>query len=178
MTRDLVREDVEALTALYVENRQYLAPWQPLRPDAYFTRAGQTAAVDAALADRASGTAVSLVVLGTLGEVVGTVTLSSIIRGAFQSCSVGYWLAERARGQGLATAAVREAADLAFGDLRLHRIQAETLRHNRRSQRVLERLGFEQYGTARSYLRIAGRWQDHVLYQLLAPTSDDVAADR
>jgi ribosomal-protein-alanine N-acetyltransferase len=112
------------------------------------------------------------------GAVVGTLTIASIIRGAFQSCSVGYWLADRAQGQGLATAALREATDLAFGDLRLHRIQAETLTRNARSQRVLERIGFEQYGAARSYMHIAGEWQDNVLYQLLTPTPDRVVTYR
>lgn len=174
VTRPLDREDVEALTTLHVENRQFLAPWQPRRPDAYFTAAGQRDAVETLLAQQASGSAVPRVILDGSGAVVGALTIASIIRGAFQSCSVGYWLAERAQGQGLATAAVREAAALAFADLRLHRVQAETLLHNHRSQRTLQRVGFEQYGVARSYLHIAGQWQDNVLYQLLTPTPDRV----
>lgn len=178
MTRPLDLDDVEVLTALYAENRHFLAPWQPLRPDSYFTEAGQREAVEAALAQQASGSAVPLVILDVSGAVVGTFTIASIIRGAFQSCSVGYWLAERSQGVGLATAALREAANLAFGDLRLHRIQAETLTQNKRSQRVLRRVGFEQYGVAPSYMHIAGEWQDNVLYQLLTPTPDRVVTYR
>ena len=173
VTRALDLDDVQALTGLYVDNRQFLAPWQPLRPDSYFTEAGQREAAEVLLAQQEAGVAVPLVILAG-GAVVGTFTIASIIRGAFQSCSVGYWLAERAQGRGLATAALREAADLAFGDLRLHRIQAETLTHNERSQRVLQRVGFEQYGQARSYMHIAGQWQDNVLYQLLTPTPETV----
>jgi ribosomal-protein-alanine N-acetyltransferase len=115
-----------------------------------------------------------LLILERSGAVAGTLTLASIIRGAFQSCSVGYWLAESAQGQGLATDALREAAGLAFGVLRLHRIQAETLTRNQRSQSVLQRVGFEKYGEARSYMHIAGKWQDNVLYQLLTPTPERV----
>jgi ribosomal-protein-alanine N-acetyltransferase len=178
VTRPLDLADFGPLTSLYAENRQFLAPWQPLRPDSYFTEAGQREAVEAALAHKATGSAVPLVILDRSGAVAGTLTIASIIRGAFQSCSVGYWLAERAQGQGLATAALREATDLAFGDLRLHRIQAETLTRNARSQRVLERIGFEQYGAARSYMHIAGEWQDNVLYQLLTPTPDRVVTYR
>jgi ribosomal-protein-alanine N-acetyltransferase len=151
VARPLDLADAQALTGLYAENQEFLAPWQPLRPDSYFTEVGQLEAVEAALAQKASGSAVPLVILDRSGAVAGTITVASVIRGAFQSCSVGYWLAERAQGQGLATAALREVADLAFGDLRLHRIQAETLTHNTRSQRVLQRVGFEQYGVARSY---------------------------
>lgn len=40
VTRALDIEDVEALTALYVENRQFLAPWQPLRPESHCTQPG------------------------------------------------------------------------------------------------------------------------------------------
>jgi ribosomal-protein-alanine N-acetyltransferase len=33
----------------------------------------------------------------------------------------------------------------------------------------LERNGFEKYGLAPAYLNIAGRWQDHVMFQLIGP---------
>jgi len=58
---------------------------------------------------------------------------------------------------------------LAFGELGLHRVEAGTLRHNVRSQRVLERNGFVQFGVAPAYLNIAGAWQDHILYQVVKP---------
>lgn len=51
---------------------------------------------------------------------------------------------------------------------------SETLTHNLRSQSVLDRLGFVQYGRAAGYMHIAGAWQDHLLYQLLTPTPHDV----
>ena len=178
VTRPLSLDDVSALTALYVANRRFLAPWQPLRPDSYFTADGQREAVDALLGQQASGSAVALLITDGGGTVVGTFTIASIIRGAFQSCSVGYWIAEHAQGRGLATSALLEVVDLAFGDLRLHRIQAETLTHNQRSQRVLERAGFVKYGDAPSYMHIAGTWQDNVLYQLLTPTPERVVTHR
>lgn len=83
MTRVLDLADVEALTGLYVDNRQFLAPWQPLRPDAYYTRAGQREAAEAVLAQHESGTAVPLVILDGGGAIVGTLTIASITRGAF-----------------------------------------------------------------------------------------------
>jgi ribosomal-protein-alanine N-acetyltransferase len=173
-TRPVTLDDAPVLAALVAENRAFLAPWQPLRPDAYFTAEGQRRAVATSLEQQASGLAVPLVIQDDVGAVVGTVTLQSIIRGAFQSCSVGYWIAESAQGRGLATSAVREAVDRAFDEFRLHRVQAETLPENRRSRRLLERLGFAEYGRAGSYLHIAGAWQDNVLYQLITPTPERV----
>ena len=56
----------------------------------------------------------------------------------------------------------------AFGPLGLHRVEAGTLVDNGASQRVLEKNGFERIGVAPSYLRIAGAWRDHILFQRLA----------
>jgi ribosomal-protein-alanine N-acetyltransferase len=168
VTRLLTLEDAPAIAGLLRENRAFLEPWQPLRADEYFTDGAQQAVAARALEDLARGASVPLVI-HRAGRVAGTITLQSIIRGSFQSCSVGYWLAEEAQGHGLATAALREAVQLAFHELRLHRVQAETLPGNERSRRVLLRLGFAAYGTAAAYLKIAGAWQDCVLYQLLTP---------
>jgi [ribosomal protein S5]-alanine N-acetyltransferase len=62
---------------------------------------------------------------------------------------------------------VRDIVGVAFGELNLHRVQAETLVYNVRSQRVLEHNGFVRIGMAPAYLNIAGRWQDHILYQVV-----------
>ena len=174
VTRVLAAEDAAVLGELVRRNRALLAPWQPLRSERYYTNDGQRESVDVALRQREAGTSLPLVILDRQHQVVGTITLQSIIRGAFQSCSVGYWLAEHAQGQGLATHALGEAVRLAFRELRLHRVQAETLPHNDRSQRVLDRVGFVRYGVAPAYLKIAGQWQDNVLYQLLTPTPERV----
>jgi ribosomal-protein-alanine N-acetyltransferase len=76
-------------------------------------------------------------------------------------------VAEDHNGKGVATAAVADTVRFAFDHLRLHRVEAGTLVHNAGSQRVLERNGFTRYGLAPRYLRIAGKWQDHVLFQKL-----------
>ncbi len=105
------------------------------------------------------------------GELAGRINLNNIVRGAFQSGSLGYWVSAAENGRGLATAAVREMVQLAFGELRLHRVEAGTLLRNVGSQRVLERNGFVRYGMAPQYIKIAGQWQDHVLFQLISPES-------
>jgi len=171
VTRLLTSEDAPLLAGLLRENRAFLEPWQPRRHDDYFTDRAQQQVVADALADRERGRSLPLVIHDA-GRVEGMITLQSIIRGSFQSCSVGYWLAEEAQGRGLATTALQEATRLAFQELRLHRVQAETLPRNGRSQRVLLRVGFVAYGTAQAYLKIAGAWQDCDLYQLLNPEPD------
>lgn len=169
-TRLIVLEDAAALAELLALNREFLGPWEPIRPDAYFTVDGQLRAIEEAL-ERYEQQAVVPHVILEHGEIVGRVTLSNIVRGPFQSCNLGYWVSSAHQGRGLATAAVREIMRVAFCELRLHRIEAGTLLHNLASQRVLERNGFVRFGIAPGYLNIAGRWQDHAMYQALNPNA-------
>jgi [ribosomal protein S5]-alanine N-acetyltransferase len=161
-------EDATPLAGLLALNRDFLARWEPIRPDEYFTADGQREAIEQALAQYEAGTIVPYVIVEQ-GQRVGRVTLSNVVRGAFQSCNLGYWVGADHNGRGIATAAVRDIMAVAFRELGLHRIEAGTLRDNVRSQRVLERNGFARFGLAPGYLKIAGRWQDHAMYQGLSP---------
>ena len=160
--------DVERLAELVTRSRDFLAPWEPVRPDSYFTTAGQREAVVQSLRARASGVMEPFVILDDEGEVAGRINLNNIVRGSFQSASMGYWLDQQSTGRGLATKAAGELVELAFGTLGLHRVEAGTLPHNLASQAVLLRNGFEQFGYAPRYLAIAGVYSDHLLFQRLA----------
>jgi ribosomal-protein-alanine N-acetyltransferase len=168
VTRLICPADAAELAGLLAANRTFLAPWDPLRSDGYFTAEAQLAGITDALERHAQGLILPHVIVEA-GRIVGRITLNGIVRGPFLSCSVGYWLGQAATGRGLASAALREIVGIAFGELGLHRVQAETLLHNVASQRVLERNGFARIGMAPAYLRIQGRWQDHILFQLLNP---------
>jgi ribosomal-protein-alanine N-acetyltransferase len=171
-SRLVVPDDVPALAELVRANREVMAPFEPARATEYYTDAGQGALVANLLRQHQQDRCLPHVILDELGDVVGRITLNEIVRGPFQSCSLGYWVSASHQGRGLATAAVREIVGVAFDDLGLHRVQAGTLRDNLRSQRVLERTGFVRFGLAEAYLRIAGRWQDHVLFQRVDPAAD------
>ncbi|MFD2339820.1 GNAT family N-acetyltransferase [Clavibacter michiganensis subsp. tessellarius] len=166
--RLLTPYDAPALSQLRLRSRAFLAPWEPIRQPDHDTPAGQRADLEAALAQHTRGQGVPLAILDDDGAVAGRISLNTIVRGAFESCAIGYWLAADRTGRGLATEAVRAAVALAFGELGLHRVEAGTLVHNAASQAVLARCGFTRYGLAPRYLRIAGEWQDHVLFQRLA----------
>ncbi|MFD4422305.1 GNAT family N-acetyltransferase [Agromyces sp. NPDC058484] len=166
-TRLLSIDDAPRLAQLQADGREFFAPWDPVRENSHYTTEGQAEVIRRVRADHGRGVALPQVILDEAGDVVGRVTLNGIVRGPFQSCSVGYWVAPEANGRGYATDALRAITALAFGDLGLHRVQAETLRHNQWSQRVLARVGFRPIGMAPRYLKIAGEWQDHDLFQLL-----------
>lgn len=167
-TRLVAVEDAPALAELLELNRRFLEPWEPTRPDRYFTVAAQRAAIELALEQHDAGAGVPRVILDQ-DAIVGRVTLTNIVRGPFQSCNLGYWVSSTHNGRGLATAGVADIMRVAFAERRLHRIEAGTLLHNVASQRVLERNGFVRFGVAPAYLKIAGRWQDHAMYQVVNP---------
>ena len=169
VTRMIRPDDAAVLARLLRDNRENLAPYEPPRAESYFTEEGQASVIAGLLHEHERGAVLPQVVLGTDGQVAGRITLNHVARGPFQSCSVGYWVDAAHRGQGLATAAVASVKALAFGDLGLHRVEAGTLLHNVASQQVLRRNGFVPFGIAPHYLHIGGRWQDHVLFQVLAP---------
>jgi ribosomal-protein-alanine N-acetyltransferase len=169
-TTRLVRlEDASVLADLLCLNRDFLTPWEPIRGDDYFTVAGQDAVIRGALELHEQRTTLPHVILDS-GRVVGRINLNNIVRGPFQSCSLGYWVGSADNGRGVATAAVRVIVQVAFDEMGLHRIEAGTLLHNGASQRVLERNGFARFGVAPKYLNIAGEWQDHAMYQLVTTT--------
>lgn len=163
--------DAAALATAWSTHWAFLAPWSPNRRETNFSEAGRSGEISHRLAEYGAGRMVPFVIVDDDVDgapVVGELTLSDIVRGAFQNAHIGYWLAETATGKGLATRAVADALRHAFGELGLHRVQAATLLTNQASQAVLARNGFEQIGLAPRYLQINGAWRDHLLFQRLA----------
>ena len=159
MIRRLRPEDAAGLAALLRANRDFLAPFDPVRDERFFTPEGQ--------ADRIRRHDHLYAILDD-GELAGTIALSNISLGAFRSANVGYWVDQARNGRGLASGAVADVAELAFGELELHRLEAGALVDNIASHRVLERNRFTRIGVAPRYLHIGGAWRDHVLFQRTA----------
>ncbi|MEU4422674.1 GNAT family N-acetyltransferase [Actinoplanes sp. NPDC024001] len=162
--RRIALADAGPLAAQIRASRAHLEPWEPVRDESFFTEAGQRQHIADVLAQ---DNQLPHVIVED-GRVVGRINLANVVRGPFLSANLGYWVAADAIGRGVAGTAVAALARAAFTEYGLHRIEAATLLHNIRSQRVLERNGFERFGMAPRYLRIAGEWQDHYLFQLLA----------
>lgn len=161
--RPIQPQDAEELAALYTANRAFLAPYEPVRAEAFFTAEGQRERLEQQLADGTHPFAIL-----DDGEIAGTIGLFHIIRESLQSCTVGYWIDRARNGRGLATGAVDDVVAYAFGELALHRVEAGTLLDNVASQRVLEKAAFERIGIAHRFLRINDEWRDFVLFQRVA----------
>ena len=102
------------------------------------------------------------------GALVGVLNFSEIVRGAFQSAYLGYYAFEPHAGQGYMREGLALALEHAFGALKLHRVEVNIQPDNTRSVALVERIGFVREGYSRRYVKIGGRWRDHVRCALLA----------
>ena len=101
------------------------------------------------------------------GEIVGGTGFHSIDR-RDKSAEIGYWLAERATGQGLVTKAVEKLLEYGFEELVLNRIVIKCVPENTKSRAIPERLGFTVEGIEREAGWLHTRFVDHVVYSMLA----------
>ena len=165
------REDAAEVARFYLANRQHLQPWSPTLHPGLFSEDFWAGEADRRLGDYQAGLEVRgfLFLRDAPRRVVGNLSLAQIVRGAFHACTLGYALAAEAQGQGYMLEAVRGAVGYAFGTIGLHRVMADYMPRNRRSAAVLRHAGFVVEGYAREYLRINGRWEDHVLTAITNP---------
>lgn len=103
--------------------------------------------------------------LGT--KIIGSITLDRG-KGAY-SCKadLGYVLARKYWGNGIATQAVRLAIQGGLKDLDVKRIEALVDPANIPSQRVLEKNGFEKEGLLKNYILHKGVIKDRFIYAIL-----------
>ncbi len=158
-------EDFQHWRELRAESEVFLKPWEPkwaedeLSKTAYRLRLrAQRRAID-------DGTAQPFFIFTPDGKsLLGGINITHIRRGVAQSGTLGYWIGQPHAGKGHMTAALATLQIHARNTLKLHRLEAACLPRNAPSMRLLERAGFDREGLARSYLRINGVWEDHVLW--------------
>ncbi|MFB7917725.1 GNAT family N-acetyltransferase [Streptomyces sp. NPDC056061] len=163
--RPVTPDDAASLAASLTRSRAYMRPWEPVRPETFYTERGQRERLEGLIADRDAGRSMSWVFADEQDRAVGAISLNGIVLGPFRSGTLGYWIDVEYAGRGLATAAVLRVCEMARDELRLHRVEAGTVLHNVASQRVLVKCGFEEYGVAPRILHIDGEWRDHRMFQ-------------
>ena len=155
-----LRPDHEAaLLEFERANRAYFARSISDRGDEYFENfaAGHVAL----LAEQATGACAFHVLVDGDATIVGRFNLYDLLGG---TADVGYRVAERVAGRGVATSGLRELCGLAEHEYGLRRLRAATSDENVASQRVLSKAGFVVVGPA----QVGGH--DGVRYELELPS--------
>jgi ribosomal-protein-alanine N-acetyltransferase len=138
----LLRPDhAPALLAFERENRAYFAASIPDRGEEYFARFDER--LRASLAEQEAGECYFHVVIGADGDVLGRVNLVDVADGGAE---LGYRIAERSAGRGLAGWGVREVCARAAERYGLTVLRARATLDNAASRAVLARTGFAVVG--------------------------------
>ena len=164
-------QDVQRLVNFYQANRQHLQAWEPQRTEAFYTLNYWREAVHRRQTEMDTGRAVFFIALNAAGEMIASCNLTNIVRGGFQAAYMGYAVDQQSEGKGVMKCLCEHVVNYGFNELQLNRIMANYVPHNLRSEKLLQRLGFEREGYARRYLQINGEWRDHVLTARLNPGS-------
>jgi [ribosomal protein S5]-alanine N-acetyltransferase len=158
-------DDFEEWLALRIRSRAFIEPWEPLWTEHDLTSHGfrqrlrryhHQAKHDAGYA--------FFIFERRDGHLLGAITVSNVRRGVAQMCTVGYWIGAEFARNGYMTDALQAVTQHAFDTIGLHRVEAACIPANRASIALLAKCGFQQEGLARNYLKIAGKWQDHLLF--------------
>ena len=151
-----------------IANKQRLAPLEPLRRPEYYELANIKEQME--IMDNDFILKRGLYLLFTpkdSPQVIGSINFSGFMYGVFQAGYVGFSIDQDFEGQGMMAEVLQASLNYVRQHYGLHRIMANHLPHNERSAALLHKLGFEKEGYAKSYLKINGQWQDHVLTSLV-----------
>ena len=172
--RPLRVRDATGWSDLRIRNEAWLAPWEgrpPDAPDTTWAERHSTATYASMLRvlRREAKAGRSLPFAVTYDRtLVGQITVQNIIRGAFNSGTIGYWVDESVAGKGVMSTAVAMVVDHCFGPVRLHRVEANVRPENLPSLRLIAKVGFRPEGSRSRYLFIDGAWRDHLGFALTA----------
>ncbi|AOT71495.1 GNAT family N-acetyltransferase [Geosporobacter ferrireducens] len=150
----------------FIRNKEFFRQWESAREDIFYSLDFQKEQLTNELKKIDEGSLFKVWIFEKADQdfktVIGSVSLSEIIRGCFQSCFLGYRMDEQKNNRGYTTEAVKAIIHYAFNTLKLHRIEANIMPENTASIKVVEKLGFINEGLAAKYLNINGRWEDHI----------------
>lgn len=139
--RELKSTDTQALLAFEIDNREWFETHIDARDPSFYSLQGVADHIEGYLADFAIGAWHPFVIVGSSETIVGRANLKSI-DGFERSAEVGYRIAQRVCGQGLATLALKHLIQEAQVRWELRQLVAYVYEENVGSRKVLDRCGF------------------------------------
>lgn len=159
----------ELVLDYYLRNRSFLEEWEPVKGEEFYTKKYHQEQLDKEFSNIENKKSFRLWIFTKQDDsrIIGSIGFNNIVRGAFLSCYLGYKLDKDEVNKGYITEAIQKGIDIMFDEFGLHRIEANIMPKNKRSLRVVEKLGFYNEGLAYRYLNINGKWEDHIHMVLL-----------
>lgn len=162
--------DYPAWSRLRAASADFLQPWEPRWPSDDLSRDSYRKRLKRYARETKAQTGYPFFIERRSDKaLLGGISLGHVRRGVSQSGQIGYWIGKDFAGQGHMSEGLELLCNFAFSSLNLHRLEAACVPSNIRSIGLLEKAGFEREGHLRSYLKINGSWQDHILYSRIHP---------
>ena len=159
----------------YKRNRPYFDAWEITRPHNFYSTAFQSASLAYEYHEILENHALRFWIYdkyayfenAATATIIGSLSLSHLLRGAFQTAMFGYKLDHDYWSKGYAFEACSAFIKIAFSEYHLHRLEAYIMPANERSIRLIKRLGFSYEGCKKSFANINHRYEDHLQFALL-----------
>ncbi len=164
------KDDAGLLADYYRSNAHHFYPWEPVRESGYYSEASIQMRLSAYEKQHQDGSSAHFIAFDD-GAVIAHCSLTNIVYGPFRACFMGYGVSKEFEGTGTMSKLCLAAIKYAFDELELNRVMANYMPCNERSGSLLKKLGFSEEGLAKKYLKINGRWEDHVLTSLVNPAN-------
>lgn len=167
----------------YEENKDFFEPLDPKKSESFFTLEEQTNILNVEENELKNGRQIRFYIFLKDKEntnftnklfrskneekIIGSIAFSNIIGGVFSSCFLGYKLHKNYLRQGFMSEALSASISYIFNEVGLHRIEANIMPGNEASLNLIKSLGFIREGYAPKYLKINGKWEDHIHFSLI-----------
>lgn len=159
----------EQVLNFYENNMDIFEPYEPTRPDNFYTKSYQKALLTCEYNAVIKLQNVRFWVFkkDDPDKIIGTVSFSNIQPYIYSSCNIGYKFDKNYQHQGFALESLNKLIEVIFNDYNLHRIKAYIMPNNIPSKKLIERAGFTLEGIARKNIFIREIWEDHEQYSLI-----------
>jgi ribosomal-protein-serine acetyltransferase len=158
-------EDADAIFAVVDANRNYLREWLPwvdsnatIEDTKLFVKSTQEQH------EQNLGFQCGIWYRGAFAGIVGFHRIDWMNK----NVEIGYWLGEKFQGNGIITKSCKVLVDIAFNDYHLNRVQIRAAAGNRKSNAIIERLGFVREGTNRQAEFLYNHYVDLNVYGMVA----------
>ena len=166
--RPISLSDASELSHYYLRNAEHLKEWEPARADDFNEIAAWQKRLNSMEKEVEDGKAAHFVGVDEASQkIIGVCSLRNIVYGAFMAAHMGYSIDKEFEGNGYMKNICDHATTYAFSQLNLNRVMANYIPRNKRSGKLLDSLGFSIEGKAKKYLKINGKWEDHILTSLI-----------
>ncbi len=159
----------EQVLEFYINNMDIFEPYEPTRPDNFYSKAYQKALLtfEYTAITKAETVRFWIFKKDDPDKIIGTVSFSNIQPFIYSSCNIGYKFDKHNQHQGFALESINKLIEIIFYEFNLHRIKAYIMPNNIPSKKLIERAGFSLEGVARKNIFIQDIWEDHEQYSLI-----------